>query len=194
MNTPMLLQKFHAGCHAWPYWVERKYDGVRCVIVNEGDGRPCAFSREGRPLDAGKIAAMEIFMHARPGVYDGELVGASLRATLSAIKRGNPYRLRFKVFDYLTLEEWDLGFSFRALMERRVPLADLIPRPCAGLASVVDVVQGGLVRNADDLAFYAARVLDHGWEGLVAKDPHAPYLCGERSSGWLKIKSLEAFE
>lgn len=192
MNTPMLLQKFHTGCRAWPYWVERKYDGVRCVIVN--DGRCVGtYSRSGNGLASGRLAAHEIWQRARPGVYDGELVGASLPITLSAIKRGDPWRLRFKVFDYLTLDEWATGRSDRPLMERRVALTDLIPRPGLGLDSVVDVVQGQMIHAADDLAFETARALDRGWEGLVAKDPKAPYLCGERSWGWLKIKSLEVF-
>lgn len=189
---PMLLQKFHAGCHSWPYWVERKYNGVRCVIVN--DGRCVGtYSRSGNGLAAGRLAAHEIWQRARPGVYDGELVGASLPVTLSAVKRGDPRRLRFKVFDYLTLGEWAAGRSDRPLMERRRALVDLIQRPGLGLDSVVDVVRGQLIHDPGALAFEAARALDRGWEGLVAKDPAAPYVCGERSRGWLKIKSLEVF-
>jgi ATP-dependent DNA ligase len=192
MNTPMLLQKFHAGCRAWPYWVERKYDGVRCFIVVDGSS-VWACARSGNRLMAGELAAREIWERARPGVYDGELVGASLPVTLSAIKRGDPRRLRFKVFDYLTIDEWAAGRSDRPLMERRRALVDLIQRPGLGLDSVVDVVQGQLIRDAGALAFETARALDRGWEGLVAKDPNARYLCGERSWGWLKIKSLEVF-
>jgi ATP-dependent DNA ligase len=192
MNTPMLLQKFHPGCRAWPYWVERKYDGVRCFIVVDGSS-VWACARSGNRLWAGERAAREIWERARPGVYDGELVGASLPVTLSAVKRGDTRRLRFKVFDYLTIDEWATGRSDRPLMERRRALVDLIQRPGLGLDSVVDVVRGQLIRDAGALAFEAARALDRGWEGLVAKDPNAPYLCGGRSRGWLKIKSLEVF-
>jgi ATP-dependent DNA ligase len=192
VNTPMLLQKFHPGCRAWPYWVERKYDGVRCFVVVDGSS-VWACARSGNRLWAGERAAHEIWERARPGVYDGELVGASLPVTLSAVKRGDTRRLRFKVFDYLTIDEWATGRSDRPLMERRRALVDLIQRPGLGLDSVVDVVQGQLIRDAGALAFEAARALDRGWEGLVAKDPNAPYLCGERSGGWLKIKSLEVF-
>lgn len=189
---PMLLQKFHPGCRAWPYWVERKYDGVRCFIVVDGATNK-ALSRTGGRLMAGEWAAHEIWSRARPGVYDGELVGASLPVTLSAVKRGDPRGLRFKVFDHLTLDEWAAGRSDRPLMERRRALVDLIQRPGLGLDSVVDVVRGQLIHDPGALAFEAARALDRGWEGLVAKDPAAPYLCGERSWGWLKIKSLEVF-
>lgn len=194
MNTPMLLQKFHAGCRAWPYWVERKYNGVRCTIVNDGCNLHMAYSREGKVMAAGVAAVIEIAERAlNPGVYDGELVGASLRVTLSAVKRGDPRGLRFKVFDHLTLDEWASGRSDRPLKERRRALVDLIQRPGLGLDSVVDVVRGQVIRDAGALAFETARALDRGWEGLVAKDPAAPYVCGERSWGWLKIKSLEVF-
>ena len=188
----MPLQKLHTGCRAWPYWVERKFNGVRCFIVVDGPSNR-AFARSGNRLWAGERAANEIWQRARPGVYDGELVGASLPVTLSAVKRADPRGLRFKVFDHLTLGEWAAGFSCRPLMERRRALADLIQRPGLGLDSVVDVVRGQLIRDAGALAFEAARALDRGWEGLVAKDPAAPYICGDRSWSWLKIKSLEVF-
>jgi ATP-dependent DNA ligase len=42
-------------------------------------------------------------------------------------------------------------------------------------------------RLADDGLKAWQQVLEHGWEGLVAKDPQASY-AGGRTLKWLKVK------
>jgi hypothetical protein len=45
---PMLLQKWYPGALAFPFWAERKINGVRCcVVVTATEAR--AMSREGTP-------------------------------------------------------------------------------------------------------------------------------------------------
>jgi len=44
-------------------------------------------------------------------------------------------------------------------------------------------------RLADDGLQAWQQVIDHGWEGLVAKDPESRYIAG-RSLRWLKVKQV----
>jgi len=175
----------------WPAWVERKYNGVRCVIVIDGDGAR-AISREGLPLAAGQFAADWIAARGVRGLVDGELVGVTFRRTLSAIKRNDPEYLRFKAWDHLTPEELAAGRSDRPLAERRAGLVALMPEPSAdAIQGPVDLVSGCYV--ADDAALECAYrdAMRRRWEGLVVKDPSAPYVCETRSRGWRRCKPGE---
>ena len=185
--TPQLLTCYGDHVITYPLWAERKYDGVRCVIIVQR-GAGDAYSREGNRLPAGQAAADEVARLAGDGVYDGELVGASLPVTLSAVKRGDGSGLRYKAFDHLTLDEWSAGGSGRSLAARKAALAALMPRP-SDRDRVVDVVPGKWCRDEDELT----RVFDHAvslqWEGVVAK-MDAPYQCGKRAKSWMKLKPI----
>jgi len=189
---PMLLHRYHSGCKAWPYWAERKHNGVRCLIVS--DGKTAApYSREGNLLPSGYVAAGHIMATCGPGVYDGELVAGTFTETLSAVKRKTTAGVRFKVWDCLTLEEWDRGVCLLPLPERRARLVGLLAKPTDPAWYVCEIVTGRYICNHADLFYAMAEALRRGWEGLVLKDPAAPYLCGERTWGWLKCKDLGAW-
>lgn len=189
----MLLQRYHAGCKAWPYWAEQKHNGVRCLIINDGK-TAVPYSREGRLLPSGYVAAGHIMATCAPGVYDGELVAGTFNETLSAIKRKTTAGVRFKVWDCLTLEEWERGACHLPLPERRARLVGLLAKPSDPAWFVCDIVPGHDVLNREELHQDMRCALRFNWEGLVLKDPAAPYLCGERSWGWLKCKDLAAWE
>lgn len=192
MARPMLLTDYAGPASMqWPAWVERKYDGVRCVIVVDDDGAR-AISREGLPLAAGQAAADWIAARGVRGLIDGELVGATFRRTLSAIKRNDPEYLRLKVWDYLTLEEVAAGRSDRQLAARRAGLVALMPEPSAdAIQGPVDLVSGCYVADDEALERVYRDAMRRRWEGLVAKDPCAPYVCGTRSRGWRRCKPGE---
>ena len=76
------------------------------------------------------------------------------------------------------------------LPERRARLYGLLPTPTDPAWFVSEIVAGQYVRNHADLFYSMADALRCGWEGLVLKDPAAPYLCGERTWSWLKCKDL----
>jgi ATP-dependent DNA ligase len=189
---PMLLTDYCGpDCMTWPAWVERKYDGVRCVIVLTEDGAT-AYSREGHVLAAGQAAADWCHACGLRGLVDGELVGASLSVTIGAVKRGDPSRLRFKAWDYLTPAETTEGRSDRPLMDRRSGLVRLLPSPAADASSgPVDLVPGQYVDDDAALEQVYRESQLRQWEGVVVKDVRNPYVCGTRSRGWRRCKPGE---
>nr|MDQ3746186.1 DNA ligase [Acidobacteriota bacterium] len=71
--------------------------------------------------------------------------------------------------------------------ERRARLAKLF-RPTDRVQMTESIVTDRLEEQA---AFFR-RAIEEGHEGLVAKDPEAPYVPGRRTENWMKIKP--AFE
>lgn len=71
------------------------------------------------------------------------------------------------------------------------------PSPCVDRRKQLEDVPDGApalllpVRRLADEGLRAwAQVFEHGWEGLVAKDPESPHL-GGRSLRWLKVKQRD---
>lgn len=197
-HTPMLMEKYYPGAMQFPVWVERKYNGVRCVVVvgnpMHGQSRdPIAYSREGRVLEAGLEAARDMARLVGSGYFDGELVGASFRATLAAVKRKDPSTLRFKVWDMLYPGEAMVsGRTSRQLHARRLGLLPLMPAPWVdSWRRCVDLVPGGFANSEEQLQEMYKLAMKRGWEGLVIKDPRAGYRCGERTRLWMKMKPKE---
>lgn len=191
---PMLLERYFPGAMEFPVWVERKYNGFRCVIVvpdprgNSFVSEPAAFSREGRVLEAGTRAAREIAERCGPGYYDGELVGPSFRATASAVKSKNPSSLRYKCWDRLIVLPME-GRMEVALTERKSWLAPLMAPPWADTVNrCVDLVPGGWVWSEEELERALDLAIRRGWEGLVIKNGRSGYRCGVRSRNWMKLK------
>lgn len=192
-NLPMLLERYYSGAMEWPVWVERKHNGVRCVIVvppsGLDNGGARAYSREGRVLEAGIEAARDMDRYCGPGVYDGELCGPSFRETLSQVKRKDPAYLRYKVWDRLSFNEWLSGRSFQSIPQRRMGLVGLMVPPWHdAMRRCVDLVPGGYVHTEAELQAAFDLAIRRGWEGLVVKDPRSGYHCNERRRDWMKMK------
>ena len=188
-NLPMLLERYYPGAMQFPVWVERKYNGVRCVIVVDCVGRSEAYSREGRVLAAGARAATEVAERCGPGYYDGELVGPSFRATLSAVKRKDPATLRYKCWE--RIHEYLPGSIANAapLIRRKVGLVGLMRAPWVDAsAQCVDLVPGGWAWSEEELGKMLDLAIRRGWEGLVIKDPAGWYRFGVRSKAWMKLR------
>lgn len=83
----------------------------------------------------------------------------------------------FLVFDLIQLDGQDVRHEPLRIRRERVE-------------RVLDGAPGVLlpIRRLADHGLKAwQQVLEHGWEGLVAKDPESPYV-GGRSLKWLKVK------
>lgn len=190
-------------------WVEDKYDGIRCQLHRAGD-QVRLFSRDLNDV-TGQFP--EVADAARPlrwsGILDGEILAwrdgvvlpfLALQARLgrkapsAAIQADVP--VIYVAYDALALGPRDgpaaplLDLPLRE-RRRRLEALDL---PLAG-----DVAGGRFalshlvsVRGADGLeaAFAEARARRN--EGLMVKDPEAPYTPGRRGYGWLKMKKALA--
>ncbi len=79
------------------------------------------------------------------------------------------------------LREGRTDFRDRPLLERRKALERIFGRTSSPLLRVSEMVR------ADGRALYR-RALEHGWEGLIAKDADSPYKSGKRTPYWRKLK------
>lgn len=181
---------------------ETKHDGVRACHI---DGM--LLTREGIRLHGvghilDRIGGMER-AYGRKLFLDGEfIVAGDYRETLRHVGRGAGAGEggTLHLFDCLHAEEWRADDCDRPLIERKAMLADLM---------ALDVPEGwtwregtrgrapaepplSLVRDewcVDQAAVeaMACRIWSAGGEGVVIKDPDAPYR-RNRNAAWLKYK------
>ncbi len=164
----------------WAY--EVKWDGVRALVAVEG-GRARATSRRGNDVTATypELAALR----TPDALLDGEIVALTdglpdfgalqtrmhVRAPSAALVAATP--MTFICFDVLHLQDRSLlGLPYD---ERRVILQELldVPEPFLG--------DGQLVLETTRA---------QGLEGVVAKRRDSPYLPGQRSDAWVKVKHV----
>jgi bifunctional non-homologous end joining protein LigD len=180
----MLATLVHEPFH-YPGWVyEEKYDGYRILAYKEG-GRVTLFSRNAkdRTETFSEVARAIEGLPDRTLLLDGEVVAfdRKLVSRFQLLQQGDvPYV--YAVFDCL----YRNGFDLRGepLPVRRKAVEEAIGKTDHLFAS------RRLDSNGEKAYGQAKR---RGYEGLVAKDPSAPYVEG-RSTRWLKVKVYQEEE
>ncbi|MCA1579974.1 MAG: non-homologous end-joining DNA ligase [Acidobacteria bacterium] len=162
-----------------PGWVyEEKYDGYRILAYKEGS-RVTLLSRNAkdRTESFSEVAAAIATLPDQALLLDGEVVAFDRRlvSRFQLLQQGEIAQV-YAVFDCLYRGGVDLRNE--PLSVRRAAVEEAIGDRDRLFPSR-RLVSNGLK------AFEAAR--RKGWEGLVAKDPAAPYVSG-RSTYWLKVK------
>lgn len=171
--------------------VEQKWDGWR-GILDTGAGR--LLSRHGTELTASFPDVMEAAAGLGDVVLDGELVCLTDgrpdfhrlsdrrgRCTAKAAARRtatDPAVL--VVWDVLQVEEQDLRTSPWTKRRRILDTLGLTADPRAGGIAATTVF--------DDVLALLQATFDLGLEGVVCKQPSAPYRSGVRSPDWIKAK------
>jgi DNA ligase-1 len=176
-----------------PLWVEDKYDGVRCQL-HKASADVRLFSRDRRELTPQFPEVVAAFA-AAPGRYvlDGEVLAMEGGRALPFLRlqqrlgRLEPapdvvaaHPVAFVAFDCLTHE--DQGLLDEPLRTRRAMLETLALPPGQPLAPVWTAA------SAEELDALFVAALARGNEGLMAKQPEAPYASGRRGAQWLKVK------
>jgi len=177
--TPIARPFHHDG---WVY--EEKVDGYRVLAYKDGT-RVRLASRHAKDLTArfpelaaavASLAPETLVLDGEVAVYDERLVSRfewMRRAPRDAV--ASPPM--FMIFDLLRLAGQDVRHEPLRIRRERVELA-------------LDGAPGVLlpIRRLADHGLKAwQQVLEHGWEGYVAKDPESSY-AGGRSLKWLKVK------
>lgn len=167
---PTLATKFSG--RLFPCLASPKLDGIRAVV-----SRGVVLSRSGKPIPSADVQGA--FAHLEG--YDGELIsgdpGAAdvfARSTGAAMSRGGT-GCAFHVFDHQS----EGGFFERSARLR------------AG--GRVELVQQDAVRNAEELERFEADCVAAGFEGVMIRDPAAPYIEG-RTRALQKLKRCEDSE
>jgi bifunctional non-homologous end joining protein LigD len=169
----------------WVY--EEKADGYRMVAHKHG-GTVRLISRRGKDLThrfsdlAAAIGALRfrtLILDGEVAVYDERLM-SRFEWPRERPKDEIATPPMFMAFDCLQLDKGDL--RSQSLRVRREQSEQVLNGAPAMLLPVR--------RLADDGLKAWQEVLEHGYEGLVAKDPASPYV-GGRTLKWLKVKQRD---
>jgi DNA ligase 1 len=172
---------------------ERKLDGGRVQVHKQGEEVRVYTRRLNDETEAlPEIAERVRQLDAVSIVLDGEALA------LGADGKPRPFQETARRFgrrrDLVLLQERIplTPFFFDVLLLDGVPLIDLPARERLALLDelVPEEVRAPRI-TTDDLARarrFLREALDAGHEGVMAKDPAAPYVAGRRGRAWLKVK------
>jgi len=180
MHPTLVARPVHH--EGWVY--EEKVDGYR-VLAHKDGSRVRLASRHAQDLTArfpelaaavASLAPETLVLDGEVAVYDERLVSRFewMRRAPRDTVASPPM---FMVFDLLRLDGQDVRHEPLRIRRERVE------QVLAGAPGVLLPAR----RLADHGLTAWQAVLEHGWEGLVAKDPESSYV-GGRSLKWLKVK------
>jgi ATP-dependent DNA ligase I len=175
-------------------FVECKLDGARIQVHRLGESVR-VFTRNLRDITEGvpEIVTAALAMEARSLILDGEALligpGGAPEEFQDSMSRfgseasGGPALTGF-FFDCLHVDGVDLVDE--PLTVRHERLALVVP----------DELQVGSILTDDPETAdrFFDQAIDAGYEGVVVKDPVAPYQAGRRGSGWLKVKPTHTLD
>lgn len=178
--------------------VEVKLDGVRVITIVYPSGNVDQYSRNGKELVNFEHIKRQFAKHARllkePMVFDGEVMSSSFQDLMRQVHRKTDVAADDAVlhlFDVLTLADFQRGRSdvpqkdrTQALKIWHAPIAEHVPNIKILGHEFVD-----LDTESGKILFQTInqRAIAGGYEGIMIKDPEAPYEC-KRSTAWLKQK------
>ena len=182
----------------------RKLDGVR-VIMRIENGTIKYFSRQGKEFNTLDRITQSLKAHSimkENIVLDGELCivdengNENFQSVIKEIRRKDHTikKPRFKVFDCLTIEEFDSGVSseHRAFAARYDDIQWKLGNPLWDANFPIDLVVHEFVLSKGEIPILLDNADDSGWEGIMLrKDVHYK---GKRSNDILKVKKMHDAE
>jgi len=179
--------------------IEVKLDGVRVLTIVYPNGRVDQFSRNGKELlnfghikDQFSVVASEL---PEPYVFDGEVMSGSFQDLMKQVHRKDNVAATDAVlylFDMIPLRDFENGVCTTQQADRHDQLQTWMEDKLFLNLVNVKVVENELVDlDTNDgqrrFAEINALAIDGGYEGIMIKDPGAPYEL-KRSVAWLKQK------
>lgn len=175
---PMLACPGHEPFDDPAWCFEVKWDGYRCLAYLDRDNAHL-LSRNGKPLLSvfPHLVDLRLALKTRRAIVDGEIVAFRDGKVSFSDLRQNPGSALFVAFDLLWVG--DRLITGLPLGERKELLEKSL-EPTALLSISETVAERGK-------AVFRS-VVRLGLEGMMAKRMDSPYVPGERSCHWLKIK------
>ena len=192
----------HEGKVTGKKYIEVKLDGVRVITIVRADGRVDMFSRNGKelvnfPHIAEQISAV-IKKHGTTKnvdfVLDGEVMSSSFQDLMKQVHRKDNVQANDAVlhlFDFLPLADFEKGSWDKGQEERSAMLyywhktyKDEMPNVAVVGHELVDLDTKEGSKRFKEINQMA---IDGGYEGIMIKNPDAPYEC-KRTVSWLKLK------
>ena len=188
----------HESKVAGKKFIEVKLDGVRVITIVHPDGRVNMFSRNGKefvnfPHIADQFTSIADTL-LEPWVFDGEIMSSSFQDLMKQVHRKSDVQAEDAVlhlFDCIPLAHFEKGIWNATQEFRSNHLKEFVEHHQAVLPNVTVVGQElvDLDSEAGQRKYKEinALAIEGGYEGIMIKDPEAPYEC-KRSHAWLKLK------
>lgn len=178
--------------------LEPKLDGIRVLTVINATSRTVVqYSRNGNVLEnfTKIVQGFEdnIDDFDRSWVIDGEMISTSFQALMKQVQRKSDVQTDdavYAVFDIIPLSEFINGKSVLGQRRRSALLKTFKPTlDKVGNIIIVPQVEVDLDTYVGELQYkeFNKKALEDKYEGIMLKDPDAPYEC-KRSTSWLKEK------
>jgi len=182
--------------------IEVKLDGVRVLTIVRSDGRVDMFSRNGKELvnfphiaeQISSVIKQKGSSKSMDVVLDGEIMSSSFQDLMKQVHRKDNVEAGdavLNLFDVLPLADFENGIYEKDQTTRSQMVKfwveqnqHLIPNVTYVANELVDLdTEEGQARYKE----INQKAIDGGYEGIMLKDPLAPYEC-KRSHAWLKLK------
>jgi DNA ligase-1 len=189
----------HEGKLTGKKLVEVKLDGVRVITVVWPDGRVLQFSRNGKELVNFEHIKEELALNANtftePMVLDGEVMSSSFQDLMKQVHRKDNVAANDAVlwlFDILPLSAFESGIFNTIQRDRSSWLHNWYNNKLNKSMSYVRCLDQAIVDLDTDegqnlFRMYNKSAIENNYEGIMIKDPLAPYEC-KRTTSWLKLK------
>lgn len=175
----MLPQVYRSEIDIRGWWMSEKLDGVRAYWDGEA-----LYSKNGIAFSP----PPEFTVGMPPFPLEGELWGGrgTFARTVSTVlqHKGHPGWLELK---YAIFDVPDVAGGFRVRLQKAQSWIGRHHPPYAFLIPQMPV------KNAAHLSHHLDKVVEHGGEGLIVRDPEGKYIPG-RSATLLKVKRFEDAE
>lgn len=191
-TLPMLAGKYQDNSHKvnWPWYGLYKLDGVRCTVFCE-DGKVRFQSRGGKDYPVIEEIAEELldnyFLDNHELVFDGELYSHKyhLEDIVSAVKKHNIMTpdLVFYMFDM-----YDPAKPDQSYRDRYIDLKNLNALKDHCEIDRTNVIKRVTLESEQDMLRLHEQATKEGFEGVVLRDPEAPYVFNQRKTTFLKYK------
>ncbi len=182
-----MLAKPYKECDVWPKYVQRKYNGVRCLSFrHKNDPRMISRKRKEFPaLTHIKNSVDEIFGANSP---DGEIYNHHL-SFQEIVRRTKKYRAGLT--EELQYHVYDLAIPNMGFLDRYDLLKKLV-----GDHHTVKVAELYPVYTHDGIKTYHDQFVDEGFEGVIVRYPDEEYGFNDRPKHLQKFKEFldEEFE
>jgi DNA ligase-1 len=186
------------------WFVSRKLDGVRCITVIDENGKVTCFSRQGKIFNTlDKVEESLKQLNFSNIVFDGEICmvdkngDEDFQSIMKEIRKKNHRieNVKYKIFDMLTLEEFNTKVSKRKLSTRLEVLSNnfvafeqVLVNKAPHLLGVCEILPQEKLENIKHFQKWLDEADNKGWEGvMVRKDD---FYKGKRSKDLLKAKKF----
>jgi DNA ligase-1 len=189
-------QKGKVDFNEQTWFASQKLDGVRCLAMVDENGKCNFYSRQGKTFETLDTLRKEIeSLDLCNMVFDGEVCIVDengvedFQGIMKEIKRKdhtikNP---KYKIFDYIMLEEFDNQHSERNLSDR-LTCFNMVYNFKGKHLKCIDVLEQWKVRSEEHFQELAEVATKNNWEGLILRKD-CEYK-GKRSNDLLKVKKF----